>query len=159
MPSFTVIVASNVVLSALLALLAVVVTRIWRNPHLAHGLWLLVLLKLVTPPFLHVTLPEPRFAAEHSRAERPLAEGQPPPSGLEAVPATRTAHETAATPLPSAPELEPVVDPPLVLLPDRETGLTGLIPPSEPGQRSHEPDPDPDVFPGRDPVPHDLEAL
>ncbi|HUG91458.1 MAG TPA: M56 family metallopeptidase, partial [Planctomycetaceae bacterium] len=159
MPSFTVIVASNVVLSALLALLAVVVTRIWRNPHLAHGLWLLVLLKLITPPFVHVTLPEPWFAADHSRAELPVAEEPPPPHGRDAVPAAGMTHAMSAAPLQSAPELEPAVDPPLVLLPDRETGLTGLIPPPEPGQRSHEPDTDPDVFPGRVPVPHDLEAL
>ena len=48
---------SNVVAAAVLALVVFVITRVWRNPHLAHGLWLLVLLKLVTPPLFQVPLP------------------------------------------------------------------------------------------------------
>ena len=64
MSSITPTIASNVVLSALLAAFAVAMTRLWRNPHLAHGLWLLVLLKLVTPPLVHMTVPESWFAAE-----------------------------------------------------------------------------------------------
>ena len=51
------IAASNVVLSALLAIVTLAVTRVWRSPQLAHGLWLLVLLKLVTPPLVSVSGP------------------------------------------------------------------------------------------------------
>ncbi|MEO2015661.1 MAG: hypothetical protein ABGZ53_14955 [Fuerstiella sp.] len=49
---------SNVVLAALLGVLAVVLTRLWRNPQFAHALWLLVLVKLVTPPLIHVPMPQ-----------------------------------------------------------------------------------------------------
>src|SRR5262245_14365659 len=37
-------------MAAVLALAAVGIGRIWRRPALIHALWLLVLLKLVTPP-------------------------------------------------------------------------------------------------------------
>lgn len=49
--------ASNILLAGVLALLVWGVTRIWRNPHLAHGLWFLVLLKLVTPPLISAPFP------------------------------------------------------------------------------------------------------
>ena len=52
MSSFLAIVASNAVVATLLALITVIVTRLWRSPQLAHGLWLLVLVKLVTPPLI-----------------------------------------------------------------------------------------------------------
>jgi beta-lactamase regulating signal transducer with metallopeptidase domain len=48
---------SNAAIVALLATGAYAVTRIWRNPQLAHALWVLVLLKLVTPPLVNVPLP------------------------------------------------------------------------------------------------------
>jgi beta-lactamase regulating signal transducer with metallopeptidase domain len=51
------IAASNVILSALLAVVAIAATRVWRSPQLAHGLWLLVLLKLITPPLVSVSPP------------------------------------------------------------------------------------------------------
>ncbi len=51
-------VASNAVLAAVLALVVLAITRLWRNPHLAHALWLLVLIKLVTPPLWRVPWPE-----------------------------------------------------------------------------------------------------
>jgi beta-lactamase regulating signal transducer with metallopeptidase domain len=52
---------SNALLSLGLALLAVIVDKTTRRPHLAHVLWLLVLVKLVTPPVVTipiVTIPE-----------------------------------------------------------------------------------------------------
>ena len=59
------IVVSNAVLAAILALFAFAVTKVWRNPHLAHALWLLVLIKLVAPPLAHVPWPELSFTTEH----------------------------------------------------------------------------------------------
>jgi beta-lactamase regulating signal transducer with metallopeptidase domain len=51
---------SNVLLSAVLAVLAAVVHRRGRYPSLAHALWVLVLLKVVTPPLVILPLlPEP----------------------------------------------------------------------------------------------------
>jgi beta-lactamase regulating signal transducer with metallopeptidase domain len=57
---------SNVAIVAVLAVTVYALTRIWRNPQLAHALWVLVLLKLVTPPLVNVPLPA-WFLAENSR--------------------------------------------------------------------------------------------
>jgi len=46
----------NAVLTAILASVVFVITRIWKNPHLAHILWLIVLLKMVTPPLVRVPI-------------------------------------------------------------------------------------------------------
>ena len=47
---------SNILVATALAVLAAVVGAVTRRPALAHGLWLLVLLKLVTPPFVHLPI-------------------------------------------------------------------------------------------------------
>src|SRR5262249_29943138 len=48
---------ANAATAALLAMCVAVITRVWRNPHLAHLLWLIVLLRLVAPPIVQVPLP------------------------------------------------------------------------------------------------------
>src|SRR5687767_4017611 len=48
---------SNTLLAALLALLALATTRLFRRPALSHALWLLVLLKPIPPPPWNVSLP------------------------------------------------------------------------------------------------------
>jgi beta-lactamase regulating signal transducer with metallopeptidase domain len=48
---------ANAAVAALLALAAVLVGRLMRRPRVAHVLWLLVLVKLVTPPMFTVSLP------------------------------------------------------------------------------------------------------
>jgi beta-lactamase regulating signal transducer with metallopeptidase domain len=58
---------SNVAIVAVIAVAVYTLTRIWRNPQLAHALWVLVLLKLVTPPVVNVPLPA-WFLAESSRS-------------------------------------------------------------------------------------------
>jgi len=50
---------SNAAVAVLLAVLVFVVTRFWRNPALAHALWLLVLLKFIAPPLVGVALKLP----------------------------------------------------------------------------------------------------
>ncbi len=57
MNEFAIAIFSNIVLAGVLALLAAGVTRVWRNPFLAHALWLLVLIKLVTPPLIELRAP------------------------------------------------------------------------------------------------------
>jgi len=47
---------TNALLTAILAVVVFAMTRFWRNPHLAHFLWLLVLLKMVTPPIINVPI-------------------------------------------------------------------------------------------------------
>lgn len=48
---------SNAVMAGLLAVLAAALCRVYRRPAFAHGLWLVVLLKLLTPPLVLVPLP------------------------------------------------------------------------------------------------------
>jgi beta-lactamase regulating signal transducer with metallopeptidase domain len=48
---------SNAAMATLLAVFAAGLCRLYRRPALAHGLWLVVLLKLVTPPLVEVPLP------------------------------------------------------------------------------------------------------
>ena len=48
---------SNAVMATVLALPAALATRFIAGPMLAHTLWLLVLLELITPPFFKVTTP------------------------------------------------------------------------------------------------------
>jgi hypothetical protein len=46
--------AHNTVVALVFALFVYGLTRIWRNPPVAHALWLLVLFKLVAPPVMRV---------------------------------------------------------------------------------------------------------
>jgi beta-lactamase regulating signal transducer with metallopeptidase domain len=48
---------SNAVVATFLAVVALAVTRLWRAPALAHVLWLMVLVKLVTPPLVSIPIP------------------------------------------------------------------------------------------------------
>ncbi len=57
MDSFLNGVVSNTALAGALALVAFGVQRIGRSPQLAHALWFLVFVKLVTPPVFHFILP------------------------------------------------------------------------------------------------------
>jgi beta-lactamase regulating signal transducer with metallopeptidase domain len=62
MPPLLEIVLSNAVMASLLAVVAGAVTYFVRRPALAHGLWLLVLLKLVTPPIIPLQFSWPATA-------------------------------------------------------------------------------------------------
>jgi beta-lactamase regulating signal transducer with metallopeptidase domain len=55
---------SNAAVSAVLALLALAVSRFFRRPALAHALWVLVLLKLITPPVHLIPIEWPSPAEE-----------------------------------------------------------------------------------------------
>jgi beta-lactamase regulating signal transducer with metallopeptidase domain len=79
--------AHNTVVALVLFLLVYGLTRIWRNPPVAHVLWLLVLLKLVAPPLVRVDgralglpsstdTPGPMIAGV-SQSERQKAESHP----------------------------------------------------------------------------------
>ncbi|MGL4552668.1 MAG: hypothetical protein ACRC33_15955, partial [Gemmataceae bacterium] len=50
---------SNVAVALALAALALVVGRCLRRPAVAHALWLLVLIKLITPPLVRIDVPWP----------------------------------------------------------------------------------------------------
>jgi hypothetical protein len=50
---------SNAVVALLMALVVVTVACVWRRPAVLHALWLLVLIKLVTPPLVWAPVPWP----------------------------------------------------------------------------------------------------
>ena len=48
---------SNTVIAGCIAIVALIAERWWKRPGLAHLLWVLVLVKLGTPPLLHLPVP------------------------------------------------------------------------------------------------------
>jgi beta-lactamase regulating signal transducer with metallopeptidase domain len=62
MNDFPALILSNVALAACLAVLTYCLTKLWRSPQLAHTLWLLVLVKLVTPPLVEFPYPQILFS-------------------------------------------------------------------------------------------------
>jgi beta-lactamase regulating signal transducer with metallopeptidase domain len=106
------IVLSNAVAAAILALLAAITGAVCRRPALVHGLWLLVLLKLVTPPLLRIPIalptPEPsQVEVAAFVADEPAPETIPPPLEQPAVvlvlPTTAEDEPAASTNAPTAP--------------------------------------------------------
>jgi beta-lactamase regulating signal transducer with metallopeptidase domain len=91
----------NAVLAGVLAIVVGLLLRILRRPALAHALWLLVLLKLVTPPLVSLPCPWPAGEAEPLAPTGDTQEEAPgaadaelgpvvlePPQGIEPSPAT-----------------------------------------------------------------------
>ena len=64
MDPFLTAVASNLAVATALAAVALGVSRLGRRPQLAHVLWMLVLIKLITPPVCGVRMPS--FQSESS---------------------------------------------------------------------------------------------
>ena len=57
MYTFWEIIASNAVVATILAIGAMLLSRIWKNAAAVHVLWVVVLLKLFTPPLITTELP------------------------------------------------------------------------------------------------------
>lgn len=96
--------AHNTVVALLFALVVFGLTRVWRNPPVAHVLWLLVLLKLVAPPVVRVNwtahwMPESTPAHGPIIADLPRVEGQATGSHSRIVdpPMARTTAQALAT--------------------------------------------------------------
>ena len=62
--------AHNTVVALVFALFVYGLTHVWRNPPVAHVLWLLVLLKLVAPPVMHVDWSRSGCPDRRTRAAR-----------------------------------------------------------------------------------------
>src|SRR5438270_3059471 len=86
--------AQNAVMAALLAGIVTLVCRAGRlRPAVRHALWLVVLLKLVTPPLVHLPCPSLSFAPLAASPEIPPVDASflevaphtpPPAAGAEA---------------------------------------------------------------------------
>jgi beta-lactamase regulating signal transducer with metallopeptidase domain len=84
---------SNAAVATLLAVAAAVFSRIAKRPAVAHLLWILVLLKLVTPPFVGVPVPLPDTANFRQTADVPIE------PNASATPAWQVAGAESALPL------------------------------------------------------------
>jgi beta-lactamase regulating signal transducer with metallopeptidase domain len=109
---------SNAAAAAVLAVIAAIVGYFCRRPAVRHALWLLVLLKLVTPPLVDV--PVPWLANAATPADEPLlltAQADPEPDPGDVV--ELTLAEEAEPPadagdlLPAAAAEEPPAPPPV----------------------------------------------
>jgi beta-lactamase regulating signal transducer with metallopeptidase domain len=107
MQSFLSLGLSNGLMATVLAAFACIAGRCFRQPAVRHTLWLLVLLKLVTPPF--VTLPmswpalEDRGQGSGVRGQgsevSPMAGQESVASGVTEIPALQTQEESLLTEL------------------------------------------------------------
>ena len=79
------LVATNAATAAALALLAWAAGRALRRPAVVHGLWLLALAKLVTPPVLPMAV-LPAWSAAAGEAAGPVAVPIPPAADKAALP-------------------------------------------------------------------------
>ncbi|MEQ8786084.1 MAG: M56 family metallopeptidase [Pirellulaceae bacterium] len=108
---------SNAAVAALLAVGVFALSRVIRNPALVHGMWVVVLLKLITPPLFELPLPIARLAppsAVEQRAESPIAASPAAASPAAASPATgESALQSKSLDVPpAAPPAAPPADPP-----------------------------------------------
>lgn len=103
---------SNLLMAAALAVPAVLAGWWGRRPALTHGLWLLVLLKLVTPPIYRVPIAVLEPAPEPVVMVQAPAQAQPDPAAVS-QPAEPLAPEQMVLPQP-LPEMapEPAPEPP-----------------------------------------------
>jgi bla regulator protein blaR1 len=100
---------SNAVVAIALALVAGTASVVWRRrPALVHGLWLLVLLKLLTPPLVRIPVPVLWQGVEHG------------PAVAAAIPDAGAAPEAPSLPVFDPGPIEP--EPPLVAGTRRQTG-------------------------------------
>jgi beta-lactamase regulating signal transducer with metallopeptidase domain len=104
MNDLLVIAAHNSVAALVLSVLVYGLTRLWRNPPVAHVLWLVVLLKLVSPPIMRLDwpragLPELTRASGQLVTKLPRIEEPKSEHGLLFFdrPAARTGEQVPAT--------------------------------------------------------------
>jgi beta-lactamase regulating signal transducer with metallopeptidase domain len=112
---------SNAVMATLLAGIAAVVSWMCRRPVVRHALWLLVLLKLVTPPLipLHIAWPQDSDAV-------------PAPAEPSSTAGPLSALSAAAEPVPLSPPLEhapaPDVEAPSLSMPSvADLGVPAVV--------------------------------
>ena len=77
---------ANALSAAILAVVVLAVSRRVRNSALTHALWVLVLVKLVTPPIVEVPIPVEVAATQSSVPEMAVPEELPVVSGTQTTP-------------------------------------------------------------------------
>jgi beta-lactamase regulating signal transducer with metallopeptidase domain len=115
---------SNALAAALLALVVWAIARLWKSAALRHALWLLVLVKLVTPPLLPVpislpwSLPASQPTAEPVSNESAAANSQSNDEANRKPFATADPQQLAVADGPILSDLMPSESPELPLLPE-----------------------------------------
>lgn len=89
---------TNAATAALLSIGVALIVRLWRNPHVAYALWLIVLVRLIAPPCVQIPWRALDWFAPQVAAERTesLIDAVPPtsPSTLEPTRALFAAEDT-----------------------------------------------------------------
>jgi beta-lactamase regulating signal transducer with metallopeptidase domain len=138
---------SNALAATVLALLAAAAGCICRRPAVLHALWLLVLVKLITPPLLRVPLPWPPAPAAAARSvviDQEIGRQQPDPRLL--------ATDVPTPPTPDLPEISEPHERSREVLPVTVSSAAAVRsepdaprPPAEPLSSSHERTEEPSV--------------
>lgn len=114
--TFWEIIASNAAISGILAIIIAVIGRFWKNPAALHLLWIVVLVKLFTPPVISVALPlatEPPAAVETTKSEttQPIAPGPDALAALSSDDSSLASHfDASATASNSVAEPTPIAN-------------------------------------------------
>ena len=98
---------SNALASTVLAVIATCLARSCRRPALTHSLWLLVMVKLITPPIVPIALPiSHAIAPAQSFALRADVESDLVPGGQAEMLSVFPDSDSSVTSHPEAPRLE-----------------------------------------------------
>jgi beta-lactamase regulating signal transducer with metallopeptidase domain len=114
----------NVAIAGVLALIAAAAGRFVRRPALTHALWLLVLVKLITPPLWHLTVPWPRVANVDNSVVRTIEPVREEPAQKTLLAAETLAHQVSISIAPGF----------LPALPEQSSSISML--PSTPVERA-----------------------
>ncbi len=87
---------TNAVMATAIGVVAAVVGRVCRRPALSHCLWLLVLLKLITPPLILLPIPSV-MTSSVGLGPKPTANGSPSRDRLGPIGQTRDIRPPAVT--------------------------------------------------------------
>ncbi len=104
------VVLANAVMVTLLAMAVAVVAHICRRPAIMHTLWLLVILKFITPPLVSLPVPEIPWQIS-SQAETDIETALAPEIPLQTGPAYDTDFADNFVVVASGPQIETVAHP------------------------------------------------
>lgn len=134
METLFVMTLGNLAVAGALAVLLLVLARVCRRPALMHALWLLVLIKFITPPVWAIPVPLNGTGGENEVNRRPAADGAE--AGVADSPGTSAALLTAGraeTPLPeSAPLPVQLAGRSQISNPDAAQFVAGSVTPVDP---------------------------
>ena len=102
MSTFGHIILSNVLVAAMLALVAAGLGRLCRRPALMHALWLLVLIKLITPPLVTLPMPWPEYGTRGAPEQHTRSQQGDTPGGVEDWAAAELSPRADDLPSPAA---------------------------------------------------------